>query len=129
MSYVQFKNNPRGRNVGDCVIRAVSKVLDISWETAYIDMVMEGYSMGDMPSSNSVLNSYLHTKGFRRYVIPNECPDCYSIKQFSIDNPYGTYIVCTGTHTVAVIDGDYFDSWNSGDEVPLFYWKKEYEPW
>lgn len=129
MAFILFKNNPRNRNVGDCVIRAVSKVLNIPWETAYIDMVMEGYAMADMPSSNSVLNAYLHSKGFRRYVIPNECEDCYSIRQFAEDYPYGTYIVCTGTHTVAVIDGCYFDSWDSGDETPLFYWKKESEEW
>lgn len=129
MAFILFRNNPRGRNVGDCVIRALSKALDISWQTAYIDMVMHGYYMGDMPSSNAVLNAYLHTKGFRRYVISNECEDCYSIRQFSIDNPQGTYIVCTGTHTVAIIDGNYYDSWDPGDEVPLFYWKKEYDVW
>lgn len=129
MAFILFKNNPRNRNVGDCVIRAVSKALNIPWETAYIDMVMEGYAMADMPSSNSVLNAYLHSKGFRRYVIPNECEDCYSIRQFAEDHPYGTYIVCTGTHTVAVKDGCYFDSWDSGDETPLFYWKKESEEW
>lgn len=129
MAFILFKNNPRGRNVGDCVVRAASKALGISWETAYIDLTMQGYSMADMPSSNSVLNAYLHSKGFRRYVIPNECEDCYSIEQFSIDHPHGTYIVCTGTHTVAIINGDYFDSWPSGDEVPLFYWKKENDRW
>lgn len=129
MAYIKFNNNPKGRNVGDCVIRATSKALNISWENAFIDLVMQAYSMCDLPSSNSVLNAYLHTKGFRRYVLPNECEDCYSIEQFCIDYPQGTYIVCTGTHTVAVISGDYYDSWQSGDETPLFYWKRENDLW
>lgn len=129
MAFIYFRNNPRNRNVGDCVIRATSRALDMSWESAYIDLVAQGYTMADMPSSNAVLNAYLHSKGFKRYIVPNECEDCYSIEQFTIDYSIGTYIVCTGTHTVAVIDGNYYDSWDSGDEVPLFYWKKEARPW
>ena len=58
MVYQHFNNNPKHKhNVGDCVIRAVSKALHVSWETAYIDMVMQGYLMADMPSSNAVLKS------------------------------------------------------------------------
>jgi len=44
---------------------------------------------------------------------------------FCEDHPYGTYIVGTGTHAIACIDGNYYDTWDSGDESPLFYWKKE----
>ena len=81
MAYKHFNNNPRHKhNVGDCVIRAVSKALHISWETAYIDMVMQGYLMADMPSSNAVLNSYLRTKGFTKHTLPDNCPDCYSFE-------------------------------------------------
>lgn len=125
MAFILFKNNPRNRNVGDCVIRATSKALDISWDAAYIDLVIQGYMMADMPSSNSVLNAYLHAQGFKKYVIPNDCEDCYSIEDFCRDHPHGIYIACTGTHTVAVIDGDFYDSWDSGDETPIYFYKRE----
>ena len=26
---------------------------------------------------------------------------------------------------VALIDGDWWDAWDSGDEVPVYYWQKE----
>ena len=58
-------------------------------------------------------------------IIPNTCPDCYTIADFCNDHPYGTYILATGTHVVAVIDGDYYDTWDSGNEIPIFYWQKE----
>ena len=29
------------------------------------------------------------------------------------------------SHVVCVEDGKYFDSWDSGNEIPLFYWEKE----
>lgn len=128
--YIYFNPNPRHKNsVGDCTVRAVSKALSIPWETAYIDLVMKGYELGDMPSSNAVMNSYLHSKGFRRYAINNECPDCYTISDFANDHPDGTYILGTGTHVVCSKNGDYFDSWPSGDEVVIYYYKKENPSW
>ena len=87
-NYVYFNPNPRKRNnVGDCTVRSVAKALNIPWETAYIDLVMQGYDIGDMPSSNLVMNAYLHSKGFTRHVIDDLCPDCFtSIKRSIINN-------------------------------------------
>jgi hypothetical protein len=28
-------------------------------------------------------------------------------------------------HTVCVIDGDWFDTFDSGAEMPVYYWEKE----
>jgi len=126
MSYVFYNPNPRHkRSVGDCTVRALSKALDTTWESAYIDLASEGYEMGDMPSSNAVLNSYLTSNGFRRYVVDNYCPPCYSISDFTNEHFRGVYILCTGTHVVASISGSYFDSWDSGDEPVIFYYMKE----
>lgn len=81
--------------------------------------------MGDMPSSNAVWGAYLKSRGFKRYIIPNECPDCYTVKDFCKDHPKGHYILGTGTHVIAIIDGFYYDTWDSGELIPIFYWKKE----
>lgn len=125
-----YNPNPRNRSgVGDCTVRAVSKALGVSWESAYIDLVIQGYLLGDMPSSNQVVDSYLRSQGFSKHVIKDRCPDeCYTIKDFAVDHPEGTYILGTGTHMVAVKNGMYHDSWDSGDEVPLYYYE-EGIPW
>ena len=65
------------------------------------------------------------SQGYNRYVIPNTCPDCYSVKQFCEEHPHGKYLLATGTHVVTCIDGDYYDTWNSGDEIPIYYFTKE----
>lgn len=122
MSFIHYNPNPKGSYVGDCTIRALSKALDASWYRIYSDLAIQGYAMADMPSSNRVWGQYLKGAGYRRYVIPNTCPECYTIKDFCEDNPKGTYIVGTGTHVVTVKDGDYYDSWDSGDETPIFYY-------
>lgn len=122
--YIFKNNNPSNRFVGDCVIRAISEVLDLSWEQVYLGLMAKGYVMCDMPSSNNVWGAYLRNKGFLRYVIPNTCPDCYTVRDFANDNKEGKFILATGTHVIAVKDGNYIDTWDSGDEIPIYYWRK-----
>ena len=38
MMWIEYLNNPFGLRVGDCVIRAISKALDKSWEETYVDL-------------------------------------------------------------------------------------------
>lgn len=87
--------------------------------------MVESFILKDIPSANHAWGSYLHKLGYHRHVIPDQCPDCYSVADFANDNPIGTFILGTGTHVVAVIDGSYYDTWDSGEEVPVYYWKKE----
>nr|DAW82566.1 MAG TPA: hypothetical protein [Caudoviricetes sp.] len=35
------------------------------------------------------------------------------------------YVLALSSHVVCVEDGTYFDTWDSGSEIPLFYWAKE----
>lgn len=120
-----YNPNPQKKNVGDCVIRAISKALNIAWDDVYVGLCVYGFSMCDMPSSNAVWGAYLQDNGFERHILPNICPNCYSIADFAADNPIGRYIVATGTHAVAVIDGIIWDSWNSENETPIYYFVKE----
>lgn len=123
--YVYFNPNPAGAKVGDCVVRAISKLLDKSWEMVYANISAKGLELKDMPSSNAVWGAYLRSKGYTRYSLPNTCPDCYTVRQFCIDYPVGDYLLATNGHVVTVIDGNYYDAWDSGDEVPIYYWRKE----
>lgn len=116
--------NPFLDNVGDCVIRAIAIATDNDWDSVYIDLALVGFRIKDMPSANRTWMEHLKELGFRRYIIPDTCPDCYTVKAFCIDHPKGTYILATGTHVVCVIDGNYHDSWDSGNEVPIYYFER-----
>lgn len=122
--WVYYNPNPTGRNVGDCAVRAISKAFDIDWEEAY-DLISDAARlMGDMPSADSVWGAVLRQNGFYRKAIPNSCPDCYTVEDFCIDHPYGTYVLGFGGHVATVKDGRLFDSWNSIKEIPQFYWEE-----
>lgn len=117
-----FLNNPTGRKVGDCAVRAVSVALGIDWEDAYTLMTDAGYAMGDMPSSDSVWGAVLRQNGFYRAAISNTCPDCYTAEDFAADNPEGTFVLGFGGHVATIIDGDLYDSWDSSQLVPVYVW-------
>ena len=123
--FIRTNPNPANNLVGDCVIRAISILTNKSWDYVFIDLYQFAHNMYDMPSSNAVWGAYLHDLGYKRKVIPNTCPNCYTVRHFCRDNPRGYYLLATGTHVVTVIDGDYYDTWDSGDEIPIYYFTKE----
>lgn len=120
-----FNPNPRGKRVGDCVIRALSAATGKGWEETYIELCLLGYIMGDWGSSNAVWNAYLVSQGFTRDIVSADCPECYTIQDFCNEYPRGTYVIGTGSHAVAVVDGVLLDSWDSSDETPIYFYRKE----
>lgn len=120
----QYNANPLGRRVGDCVIRALSLLLDKDWDEAYLGVVTEGYRLKDMPSSNHVWGTYLKRQGYKQESLPNTCPDCYTVRDFCNEHKQGKYLLATGSHVIAVKDGDYYDTWDSGDEIPVYYFER-----
>lgn len=123
--FVRFNPNPDGLIVGDCVIRAISAIEKRSWQDTYIDIAATGLRLSDMPTANRVWGAYLKARNWKVSEIPTSCPDCYTVSDFCRDHPDGKYLVATGSHVVAVIDGDYYDAWDSGQEVPSYYWSKD----
>lgn len=108
-------------------MRAVSVALDVDWETAYSLIATNGFAMGDMPSSDSVWGSVLRQHGFYREAIPNTCEDCYTAEDFCRDHPKGVYVLAFGGHVATVKDGVLYDSWNSSNLVPQYFWFRKDE--
>ena len=122
--WIQQNPNYLDKRTGDCTVRALSIVLGKNWIWTYLELCIQGLIMAQMPSDNQVWDALLRSKGFQRETIPNTCPDCYTVRDFCNDHKSGIYILGTGNHVVAVVDGNYIDDWDSGNEVPLFVWSK-----
>ena len=122
--FIEYNPNPVSRNVNDCAVRALAKALDTDWETAYVKMAINGFSMGDMPDGDSVWGAVLRQNGFKKEIIPNTCPDCYTAEDFTYENPVGTFVLGFGGHVATVVDGNLYDSWDSSKEIPVYVWKR-----
>lgn len=122
--YRNLNINPLHRRADDCTVRAIATVLDKSWEEVYADLCLEGLKFYDMPSANHVWGSYLKKKGFKRHIIPDNFPQWYTVEDFARDNPKGRFILALHGHVVPVINGILYDTWDSSDGIPVYYWKK-----
>ena len=123
--YKYYQPNPQQKKTDDCVIRALTKALDCDWDTASVYAMTQQIRDADIFVKNYVWGNLLIRNGYTKHSLPNTCPDCYTIKDFANDYRRGTYIVGTGDHVLAVIDGDYYDSFDSGEMIPILYYRKE----
>lgn len=123
--FVNSNLNPLHKRVGDCVVRALSKALDQTWDETYTGVCLQGYIDKDMPDANKVWGNYLLKKGFVRRKIPDSYPQDYDVEDFARENPIGTYILAIDGHVVCIQNGEIYDSWYSGDEHPAYVWFKE----
>lgn len=123
--YRYFNSNPVAAREQDCAIRAVSAALGISWDEAFDLIAYNAKQMGATMNNNAAWGSVLRQHGFKKRIIPNSCPDCYSASDFCYDHPEGVYVLGFDMHTAAVIDGTLLDTWNSSEEIPTYYWSRE----
>ena len=120
--YIHYNANPSGKATGDCVVRAIATITGKSWSRVYTELYEYGLWMYDMMDTNTVWHKYLKDHGFAIFAIDDPC---MTVDEFCRVHPYGEYLLGTGKHLLAVIDGDYIDAWDSGMEQPVFYWRKE----
>lgn len=122
--YRRLNVNPSGRRTTDCVIRALATAIGTDWDSIYDAIAREGARAHDMMDANHLWIGWAKRHGFKLRAIPDTCPDCYTVRDFCSDNPEGVYILGDGSHAVAVIDGDWYDTSDSGDMAPIFYLRR-----
>lgn len=123
--YKFYNPNPQDKQTDDCVIRALTKALDCDWETASVYAMTQQIRDADIFVKNYVWGNLLLRNGYTKHPLPNTCPACYTVRDFAEDFKRGTYIVGTGDHVLAVINGDWYDSFDSGGMIPIIYYRKE----
>lgn len=123
--FVYYNPNPHGSKTGDCVVRAISAATGQDWDTTYTGLTFQGFVIKDMPSGNYVWGEYLRSKGFEKDYLPKQCPLCYTVEEFADSHPKGVYVIGTGDHAVAVIDGEVWDNWDSRNSIVDYYFYRE----
>lgn len=127
MGYAYYNPNPEGHSTGDCVVRALTKALGQSWDETYTGLCLEGFCCKDWGCADAVWGPYLYRHGFRRHLIPDDGLGRYTVADFALDHPEGVFVLSMPErHAVAVVNGTVFDSWDSQNERPSYFWVKEH---
>ena len=98
---------------------------ELSWREAFVAVADICLNEFDMPSSDKMWGMFLSRRGYTKHMLSDRCPDCYTVRDFCRDYSRGRYCVKTPSHVIAVINGDYYDTFDTGDEIPIYYWRKE----
>lgn len=122
--WIYANPNPCRQEEPDCVVRAISIATGRTWHDVHRDLCELSRRKCTMPSVNWLWDLYLRKNGFQKFLLPESCPECVTVEEFCRRYPDGTYVIGTGSHAVAVIDGDYLDAFDSGDETPTYFYRK-----
>lgn len=123
--WVYANPNPCRQEEPDCVVRAISIATGMSWKRTHTALCDLSHQRCTMPSVNWLWGLYLKRNGFEQFLLPDTCPACTTVKEFCKMYPRGTFVIGTGTHAVCVIDGNYYDAWDSGEETPTYFYRKK----
>ena len=126
--YYQPNKKDLKDEVGDCQVRALSKALNLSWLEAFdltipICRRLQTYTIFDCKLEFT--KEAMKELGFDYTGISNKKgAKRPTVDSFAKDHPSGTYIVSVAHHVVAVVNGQYFDTWDSGKKSLYGYYTK-----
>lgn len=123
--WIYANPNPCRQEEPDCVVRAISLATWQTWDETHWDLCQLSHERCTMPSVNWLWGLYLKEKGFEKFLLPEFCPECTTVREFTKRYPKGTYVIGTGNHAICIRDGCYLDAWDSGSEVPTYFYRKK----
>lgn len=113
--WVEYNPNPLKKNVGDCTLRAYCKFTGKTWEEVYDMSSKFAKNECGIMDESPVVNKFIQEKLNCKLVWPKK-ENKITINEFAKTHNKGKYIVGVRGHVVAVINGYYYDSWDSGDK-------------
>lgn len=112
-----YNANPRGRNVHDCTVRAISLATNRTWDETYEELCKFAQAQAIMPDDVTYIDEYLE----RRY---NKVCDCegkgITVGDFVQQHFYGTYLITMAGHITCSINGVIYDTF---DPSSRFIWE------
>lgn len=107
-----FKSGkPKNWYINDSAIRAIAKVLNISWTDAYDKLCEGGKKIFDIPTSKNVIDGILKENGFKFVTLgkPKKGEARPSVKEFVETITNDTYVLNLADYFVTVEDKDIYD--------------------
>lgn len=114
--YRYVNMNPKGNNVDDCTVRAISVAEDISWEEAYDNLSRSAKKLGLMMSSVPAIDYYLD----KRYRRVNT--NANTVGDFVSKHPKGVYLITMPGH-ITVYKNCIIDTFDPSDRKLWCVWR------
>lgn len=113
---------------GDCVIRTLTKALNEDWVTIFDKLVPIARENQCMPNSKTCWEHLLSSCGFEYHGISNaKGTKRPTVESFAREHKTGTYVLRVAHHIVCVVDGKYYDTWDSGYKSLYGYWEAKHD--
>lgn len=110
---------------GDCTIRALSAALSLTWLETF-DLVVpieRKYQVANIFGAPlKTRKEMLEELGFTYHPVSRKKKP--TVKEFSEKHKRGIYILNIRGHEVACINGNYYDTWDSGKKALYGYFEK-----
>lgn len=123
--WVEYNPNPNhNTKANDCTIRAYCAAEKLEWDDAYDIACKYGKNLAFMPNDNTAVKRIVEEEfGYTRHKLSKEERGT-TVNDFAIKHNEGTFLVEVARHLVAVINGEYYDSWDSGKKKIRGYYTK-----
>ena len=108
--YKYYNNNPFGRNVSDCAVRAIALATESSWDQTYQSLSNFARREGITFSEVEFIDDYLSERYQKYCFSPKD--DIVILQDFLDLNLKGRWLVTMAGHITCVIDGICYDTFN-----------------
>jgi hypothetical protein len=120
-----YQPNPNKKLQADCVVRAMCKAMNKSWDEVYVELCTLGFRIKAMPNDKDTWKQYLDDNNFKYHKITvKRGSKRGTVAEFAEKHKKGTYVLQVANHIVTVVDGYYYDTWDCGSSSLYGYWEK-----
>lgn len=115
--YQYYNNNPFGRHVNDCSVRAIALATDQTWDQTYQQLSNYAREQGITFSEVEFIDQHL-SELYKKYCTKQQ-DKVITIGDFSNLRLPGRWLCTMGSHITCVIDGVIYDTFDPSDR---FLW-------
>lgn len=117
--FIEKNNNVNGLSTGDCAVRGISELFNITWSEAMMKLAETSCNTGLMPDAEKNINKLLEDNGYKKLKFKK-----ISIIDFveRYAEPNKKYAIHTKDHFTVVKGYSLIDTWDSGnDEATMIF--------
>lgn len=111
MAYIYYNNNPLGRRVSDCSVRAIALATRRTWDQTYKELSNYAQEQAITFSEIEFINEHL-SRQYERF-----CWGGGTVGDFADLKLSGRWLVTMSGHITCVIDGVIYDTFDPSDRL------------